>query len=59
MYLNMEEEPLICNSCMYFNTDECPHKDIVIALTYVELDNHYLTKEEKKESWVRCDKYFD
>lgn len=55
----MEEEPLICSPCMYFNTDECPYKDIVIALTYVEFNNHYLTKEEKKESWVRCNKYFD
>lgn len=43
------EEPLICGPCVYFGTDECPHKDIAIALTYVEFDNHYLTKEEKKE----------
>lgn len=55
----MEEEPLICSPCMSFNTEDCPYKDKVMELTYVETNNHYLIKEEKKESWVRCDKYFD
>ena len=55
----MEEEPLICGPCMYFNTDECPYKDMITALTYVETAKQSLTKEEKKESWVKCNKYFD
>jgi len=55
----MEEEPLICGRCIYFNTEDCPFKNKTMELTYVECNNHYLTKEEKKESWIRCNKYFD
>lgn len=55
----MEQESLIYGSYIYFNTEECPYNDKVMELTYVECNNNYLTKEEKKESWVRCNKYFD
>ena len=55
----MEEEPLICSNCVFFNTFGCPFEDKVMELTYVETDTNFLTKEEKKEPWIKCNKYFD
>ena len=51
--------PLICSDCIYFETERCPHSDEVLSLTYVECEGHPLSKKEKQESWIHCEKYYD
>ena len=54
----MNQYPLICSSCIYFETEQCIHPE-VLDLTYVECSGHPLSKEEKQESWIHCEKYYD
>ena len=56
----------VCGCCVKYGTDLCPNREKVSELTYVEWFpdkfstlGSFLTKEQKRESWIHCEDYFD
>lgn len=55
----------VCGRCVRFGTNDCPFYEKVHELTYVEWNKTVtspgseLSKEEKQESWIHCEKFFD
>ena len=69
MNINIEQEDTftpVCGCCVKYGTELCPNREKVSELTYVEWFpdkfstlGSFLTKEQKRESWIHCEDYFD